>query len=362
MSPLERGLLVVVALAALLAAATTLTAYYHAARHGFAQEHFDEGRALLAAGDRARGIVELRAAVSLDRSNAAFALLLAEALLADGRAKESQTHLDDAMRADPTSGPANLLRARVERALGDDRADMFYQRAFFGSWPAEALGERLETGFTLAGYLLDKGDRERARATLAQLTAEAGSDPARALRIANLLTLAGAPTDAVPLARRGVDADPRNPTAWGILAEATYGAGDDLAAQRAAATAARLDRDNPRWPHLAYVTGRTLALDPTRPRLRFAERQRRARGLLELVMADAVQCAGAGVSEPKEGSQADAKALLSRGDRDRLEGEPFLELALRLWQDRPPECTTQGPDHEALSRVLARLVREPVEP
>ena len=79
-SPARAYTAVAVLLVAMFTTTTTLARYFHEEQQTRSETHFARGTSLVGAGDRDRGIVELRAALSLDRGNAAYALVLATAL------------------------------------------------------------------------------------------------------------------------------------------------------------------------------------------------------------------------------------------------------------------------------------------
>jgi tetratricopeptide (TPR) repeat protein len=360
MNPVQRLAIVLVVLVLMTGATAALGRYYHESKHRYARQHFAAGMALLSTGHQDQAIVELRAALGLERDRPEYAVVLASALLDAGYAREAQAHLDAALRADPTSGPANLIRARVAQELGDLRADVYYQRAFFGSWPADAADQRVGAGFDMVAYLSARGERDRAVATLVQLAAEAGDDNQRAVHIAGMLNDLAAHGEARALAQRVTDRSPQEPGAWGVLAEASFAQGDDRAARQAATLAARLDRDNPRWRYLVGITTDVLSLDPTVPRLRGAERLRRARALLQRTLAAVNTCIDPDAGEDPAAARAEAARLLAER-HTQADIDTLTDMAVRVWEQRPPSCPV-GRDIEPLARVFARLTAPPVEP
>src|SRR5262249_48068192 len=161
--PARRVGAAVLAFAALVGATTLIARYYHRAREVRAEAHLKRGQALAGSGDLRSAIVELRAALTLNRHDPTYALSLAAALLDNQLPREAEPYLDEAIAADPTSGPANLARAKAATALGAVDAVTYYQRAYFGSWPLDRHSQRLAVGFDLVEQLLAARDRERAR-------------------------------------------------------------------------------------------------------------------------------------------------------------------------------------------------------
>ncbi|MGE0042059.1 MAG: tetratricopeptide repeat protein [Vicinamibacterales bacterium] len=362
-SPARAYTAVALLLVAMFTTTTTLARYYHEEQHARSEGHYARGTALVAQGERDRGIVELRAALSLDRGNPGYALVLATALLDAGHPREAQTYLDDAIRDDPTSGPANLVRARVARALGDVETDVYYQRAYYGSWPADAHARRLAVGFELVEYLLSLEARERARAVLAQLAAETGRDPDLMLRVARLFLESGAPAEATPLLVDVTEQRPKEAEGWSALAEAEFEQGNDANAARAATRATALDAGDVRAARIAEVSRAAVALDPTAPRLRTAERLRRARALVEQTRDAYLACVPAPAEDqPPDAVAAEAARALDRRTRPALDDDELVDLASRIWDARTARCPDVTPDLEALQRALRRLRGGEAEP
>jgi tetratricopeptide (TPR) repeat protein len=165
---------VLIGLALLFVLTVVVAGRFHDERERLAATQFERGRALARSGDPQRALVAYRTALALERNRPDVELALALALLDLGRAHEAVTYLADVLRADPTSGPANLARARAARAIGDlDDAEVFYQRAIYGAWPGDAASPRLDVRFELVELLLQRGHRQRAAGELTQIDADA---------------------------------------------------------------------------------------------------------------------------------------------------------------------------------------------
>lgn len=346
------SLLVFAALALLGTMTSALAGYYHRERATRAVGMFERGEAAVTAGRPAAGIGELRAALALDRGNPRYSLVLADALLRAGRPREAETYLETAMKADPTSGPANLLNARIVRALQEPDAAVWYERALAGSWPDEKRGTRNAVGIEFAEYLLSLEDHERARTVLVRLSL-GPSDPSGA-RVARLLLDAGAEADAARLARARTAAAPDDLDGWLLLAEAEFRGGRDREAQAAARRASTIDPGNARATEIARTTGTVLALDPFAPRLNAAERTRRARELLRAVVAAHDACmppAGARTDDPV----AAARRALQPGRARVTDAQDLADLATFAWALREARCGPPAPDLAGLARLLGRL-------
>lgn len=353
--------LVTLTLAVLSGAATFLTGYYHDARLTRAQHHLQRGQELVATGDLTSAIVELRAALTLNRHDANYILALATTLLLNDLPREAEPYLDEAIQADPTSGPPNLARARVARALGTTDTATYYQRAYFGSWRIDQQATRLDVGFEFAEYLLDTGDGERARGMLAQLAVDVARDAGAELRVARLLLRAGAPQDAEPLLRDVVARRPGDAAAWSTLALVAFDRHEYASAIESAERWLELEPKNAEATHALRVARQIRSLDPTGPRLSARERVRRAAELLRQTTAALDACTPPDPATPDPLRTEARRAVDGRGPTS-LDDDQLVELALRVWADRLERCPAADPDTEVLSRLFTSLAAKQAGP
>lgn len=352
---------VTLAVAVLAAGATSLTGYYHDARLARAEAHLTRGEALVRSGDLRDAIVELRAALTLNRHDPRYALTLATTLLQYDLPREAEPYLDEAIEADPTSGPANLARARTARALGATDVSVYYQRAYFGSWPIADQPTRLAVGFELAEHLLEIGDRERARGMLAQLAVDVARDADALLRVAQLLMRAGAPQDAEPLLRDLVVRRPGDENAWRSLARVTFERHEHAAAIEAAERWLELEPKDQEAATILRVARDVRALDPTGPRLSARERTRRAQLLLKHTLAAFDACNAPATATtgsappPVDPLRAEATRLVDPRARTPVDDDQLVDLAMKLWTARQERCPGAEADLEAVARVFAAL-------
>lgn len=355
-TPARTIALVVVAFVVLGLVAASAANYYRDARLARAAAHFDRGRMLVRAGAVDRGLVELRASLALNRGDADTALVLATALLDTGRLHEAETYLDEAIQADPTSGPANLARARVARALGADDTDIYYQRAYYGAWGQAVVLQRVGVGFELVEYLLSRGDRDRARGVLTQLAVDAGTDADARLRVAELQIDAGAAADALPVLRDLVVRRPGDAPAWSALATAAFALFEDQVAVRATAQALNLDKTDQQAERIRRIATGALALDPRVIRIGTRERMRRARELVAQAAGAYDRChPDAAVKPPPDSLRAEAARALDPRSKSDLDLDEFTDLASRLWEERRTSCPAIERELEPLGRVFDRL-------
>lgn len=356
-SPARTAGMVTLALAVLSAAATFLTGYYHDARLTRAETHLRRGQALVSRGELRDAIVELRAALTLNRHDPSYALTLATALLDNDLPREAEPYLDEAIAADPTSGPANLARARVARALATRDAGTYYQRAYFGSWSIDEQPRRIDVGVELTEHLLDAGDRERARGMLAQLAVDVARDADALLRVAQLQVRAGAPQDAEPLLRDLVSRRPGDEAAWSTLARVSFDRHEYASAIEAADRWRELAPKDEEAARLLRVAREVRALDPSGPRLSARERVRRATLLLRQTLTALDACGPpAAAPAPPDPLRQDAVRILDAGARATADDDQVIDLAMRLWAVRQERCPGADEGTEILARVFAALV------
>jgi tetratricopeptide (TPR) repeat protein len=348
---------VTLAVVALSATATFLTRYYDEARQGRAEAHLERGQALAGSGNLRDAIVELRAALTLNRHDPAYALTLATALLDNNLPREAEPYLDEAIAADPTSGPANLARARAATTLGAPDATTYYRRAYFGSWPIDQQAKRLAAGFDLVEQLLAIRDRERARGMLAQIAVDAARDADAQLRVAQLLVRAGAPQDAEPLLRDLVGRRPGDEAAWSALARVAFDRHEYALAIDAAERWLELKPKNEEAETLMSVAREVRALDPSGPRLSAHERARRAQLLLRQTADVFDACASA-----PGPARADASKMLDGRSSQSADDEQLVDLAMRLWADRQQQCPPANADTDVLAHIFSALAAKDDRP
>lgn len=365
-SPPRMAAAVTLALATLAAVATVLTSHYHEARVVRARVHLERGEALVNSGDLQNAIVELRAALTLNRHDPAYALSLATALLENDLPREAEPYLDEAIEADPTSGPANLARARTARALGAPDVAAYYQRGYFGSWPIDEHATRMAVGFELVEYLLDNSERERARGMLAQLAVDVARDADAQLRVAQLFVRAGAPRDAAPLLRDLVARRPGDEAAWSALTRVTFEEHEHAAAIDAAQRWLELEPKNAEAAGILKLARAVRALDPTAPRLSARERARRGQQLLRQTLAAFDLCSPPPPATPSQSTpaapdsiRAEAARVVDGRGRPEIDDDQVVDVAMRLWAARQERCPSTslrvGPGSDGETDVLAHV-------
>jgi tetratricopeptide (TPR) repeat protein len=349
-----------VALAALFTLTTVVVRAYQAERVAMAREELARGINLAQRGRLDDAITHLRASLALQRRNREAQLALASTLLEEGRPREAGTYLTDTLRNDPANGPANLTRARVARALGNGaEAQGYYERAIYGLWPGTAAARRLDVRFELVEMLLTQGQRDRALGELAQAKADAPADVEVGRRAAQLLDRAAAFREAAIEWRFVASQRPDDREAWAGVAASEFSLRDYAAAITAGERALALGDDAATADRVTTARA-VLAADPTGRRVSSAERDRRARALLQEVVRASETCTAtsgtAATAHAPGGLTASARALLSSRPHHRGEdGDRALDLAEQLWNATAASCPASATDNRVLTLVMDRI-------
>lgn len=346
--------MVAVSLGALTLVALTLRSVHAGVLTDRVRTHLRDADDLAARGQLEAAVVQYRAVLHLQRDDTDAARSLALTLLRVGRLDESETYLRDLLRERPTDGALNRGLARIHAARGrklDARAA--FQRAIYGQWATDPLGERVATRFELVEYLMRTGDREEVLSEVLQLRAEL--PPRRTAdmrRIAGLLAQHGAGGLALETLSAAASASPRDVELLTQLSDEQLSQGRTAEARSTLQRALRLEQ-RPELRSQLAVVDRVLALDPELPRLGILARTRRARLLLDAVLAGTAACA----TPSPELIAHRAEATRDRkhaGDAARAERE--LVLAEELWQ-MSPACHQDDVESRAIEQILAP--REP---
>jgi len=337
--------LILAAIAGLFAIDTILAQTDRAANRAEAHRLFDEGERLQAQGEMHEALERLRSAVAAERDNPMYQRGLAAALLTANRPGDALAVLAERLQHDPTDAEASLMMARALVREGKTRqAIAFYHRAIFGDWsPAQRAG-RVEARFELVRVLAAEQAREELLAELLPLESEAPSDHATRIRIAQLFLSASAPARAAEIFAQLVRQDRHDAAAYAGLGEAELQQGSYRSARRALAAALALRPGDPRIAGRLDLCERVLALDPTQRGIGIRAQYARSVALLGLTVAAADSCAASGGGPSPAALLDSARAALGRP----LPGGPSADeavdaqvnLAVRLWQSRPPRCPT----------------------
>jgi tetratricopeptide (TPR) repeat protein len=333
---------VAAALVLLLAITAALNGAYRRTRRSRAEARFRAGIELASAGRNADAADDFRVAMLYEHDDPRYRLALAQSLVALKHWNEADNYLFELRAADPTSGPLNLMQARIAAAQGRKaEAIEDYHRAIFGYWPERPDANRVSVRIELTGLLDRMGDSKASLAELLELADEVpDTDLDMRRRVAAMLLAHGSPQHAAEVYRAIVAAHPRDAGAREGLAETEFARGDFAGALASFHAAVRYGSITPALAGRIALLNSILALDPTLVHLGTKQRTERARELLERAQASAARCPGLpAATAPERG--ADAGQLIA--------------LAQAIWHARMAACPQQPEPDEALSILMKRM-------
>ena len=322
---------------------------------------YADGRSLLAARHARDAADRFASAVALDRTNVAFQVGLAEAMLADGRPREAEKTLQGVLDHAETDGAANLLMARVLTRQGrPNEAKQFYHRAIYGRWGSDSIAERRAVRLELIALLDRQHARRELLAELLPMQAETPDSGELRRRLGLLFIRAGAPDRGAEILRAILHDSPNDVEARAGLGEAALAEGDFGTARSNLAAAARRRSGDSTIARRLQLADSAQAMDPMQRGIGRRVRVERSRRLLALTVAVAQQCAR-DASNPAPTLADSAIRLLADSARTRgqePETDTLLELAAGLWATTDAACTRDGSvGTEALALVQAKLSR-----
>ena len=314
---------------------------------------YAEGISLLAKNRPAVAEDRFAVAVSIDRTNASFALALAEAKLERGQTAEAEATLRELLERAENDGAVSMVMARtLQRSGRPEEAKVYYHRAIFGRWGADSVERRREARFALIDLLAKSGSGPELLAELLPFEDTPPDSVALRERLAKLFIVAGSPARAINSFRGVLRRDARNADAYAGIGEAEMALGNLRAARADFAEALRFRPGDTAVTARLATTDSALALDPMARGIAPAERLSRSRTLLERTLATVIVC-----GQPTTGVAGVARDLLGAaiGDARRdVMTDSMVEVAASLWSARPPSC---GTTDAVLRLVHARLAQ-----
>jgi tetratricopeptide (TPR) repeat protein len=338
-----------------------LSSWYGRARVSRGLQYYQIGRELQAAGDVEGAAEQYRKALLFNPDEVDYRLSLAVALVELGQLDEAQSHLEELLEDEPTSGVVNLMLARVAERRGRvQQAIQFYQRAVYGYWPPNKLATRHAARWDLVGLLERQNRRNELVGELLQLEATSSGDAKERSKIGFLLLQYDATSDATNLFRDLVKDHPRFVEAHHGLGQSYFDSGDYAAARREFQKAIHVDPNDHENVHLLSLTNAVLNLDPSLPRLNLGERLARSRRLLDRVIHDLNDCTtkngGANDAQKQRLDDAQKLAVSTSNDADSLALQ-LQDAAQQLWKERYTFCTKNAPVDNALITVLEKIAQ-----
>jgi chloride channel protein, CIC family len=162
-----------------------LNYFFGAERKARADRYFQAGNDLIAKDRVDEAIEQFRNAVSVSHS-LPHRLALGLALQRAGQLNEASIFLNEVLRENPASGPANLGVARIDAASGRiDQAVLHYQRAASGIFSDHPEISRFDARLELVDVLARNGRQVQAMSELASAAAATPKDPTAFDRLAH---------------------------------------------------------------------------------------------------------------------------------------------------------------------------------
>jgi CIC family chloride channel protein len=345
----------------ILIAAGLLNYFYRAERGKRAEQYFEAGIELQQKDRFPEAIEQFRNALSIshsmrDRVALGLALVKAE------RADEALIYLNEAVREQPDSGPANLGIAEVDGVAGRvDDAVLHFQRALVGSWQNDPALNRFKVHMELVDFLQTRGRLSQARAELLALVAHLPPDEASRKQAGRLLLELGVPRAAADLYSDMLKSGRPDAAEFDGLGDAQFALADYRRARDAFRGALRIDASDEHAAQQAEACDKVLVLDPATPGIGAKERYRRSVAILDNVVGELAACAGPAVSEQPDSKakMAEARSLLS--EKKRLDSfsdaaDARIALALELWKMRIAACAAPAND-SPLKEIMAKPAR-----
>ncbi|HSL71797.1 MAG TPA: tetratricopeptide repeat protein [Longimicrobiales bacterium] len=368
---LEREPLLLAALVLLAVAffvGTTFAArFYHRKQAAFGEQWFRRGEAALRQAHPGTAVEYFRNALAYSQENDRYRLRLAQALLAAGRPQEAVSHLRELWDKEPGNGIVNLELGRLAARQGNvPQAMRFYHGAIFGAWPQDPERHRLETRLELSEFLLAQHASEQAHSELVALAARLPQDnPDLHERVGDLFLQAGSYARALYEFRAALQIDPQRETAAAGAGEAAFLNGDYRTAQRFLRRAVQANLQDRHSAELLATADLVISQDPFQPRLRAAERARRAVQAFHTARARVEQCAHAEpqpellqILERMKKTKRSARAELLRRNPDAM--DKVMELVFDGEATAARHCgKPRGAD---LALLLLAKQREATEP
>lgn len=355
LAPPRVVLWVVIAALVLLSGVTvSLRTIHEHSREARIRQHVERGQQAIAQGRLEAAAEEFRAALTLERDDVGSGRALALTLLSLGRIDESESHLRELLRENPTDGPLNRGLARIHALRGRDAAARTaYLRAIYGEWPGDGVAERNATRFELIDYLTKIGARDEVLPELLRLRAELPTGrTSAARRAADLLVGFGAADLAIETLRTTALTAPKDVELLAHLAELQSNAGLVSDARATLRSAVAVEPGRSDLEERLHIVNRILALDPTLPRLGLVTRTRRARLLLVQVVEGTAKCDEDPAVKALRDSARQRLRTQARADAEAAEED--LALAAKIWA-AASACQSSSLDARAIGQVLQRV-------
>ena len=331
---------------------------YHRERNALGVMHYNQGRSLESQDQLEPALEEYRKALLFTPDKPEYRLSLATALLEDGRLDEAQTHLEQLLAENPTSGPINVLLGRLAvRQKNLPQAIEFYQRGVYEYWPESKSLQRRQARWELANLLNETGDRTGFIAELMQLYNNLPSGAiSQKLKLGSLLLNSGATSEAGRVYSDLLKQVPQDAEVRRGTGEVDFNSGHYVSARHEFQRALRVnpkDAESQKW---LAMTNEVIDMDPALPSITAAEQIRRSENLLARVVKALKGCV-----EPSPALDSrieDAQQMLDKAAATQDAAFSMQQRAAQLWADRKTLCANGLPPDRAVEAVLAGMIRE----
>jgi tetratricopeptide (TPR) repeat protein len=272
--PVMLGLLTAMAVVFFLAV-TGLASVYRAQHESIGDRWFQRGKADLSAHRYAAAITDFRAALLYSRDNYTYQLNLAEALIGMGQRAQANAYLLNLWDREPDDGVVNLELARIAAQRGEiPLSTRYYHDAVYAVWPQDQEPQRRQARLELVDLLLRNNQKAQAQAELIALAENAGGDPAEENRLGDLFLRADGYDHALGLYAQALKVNRRDAAAMAGAGYAAFQLGRYSLAQHYLQNAVTANASDKKSAELLNTTELVLRMDPFRPQLSTAERNR----------------------------------------------------------------------------------------
>jgi len=365
---LERETLVLVSIV-LLAVFFVITGFtttkYHAEQDALGGRWYQRGEAALKANRPEEAVDDFHTALVYARDNAAYQMVLAEALVRANRLAEAEVQLRTLWERQPGSGRVNLELARLfAKSHNVSEAIRYYHTAVFGAWESDPESHRRQVRIELCRFLLKENERNAAESELIALQAELPADADLHAEVGNMFMQVQDYRRALEEFQQAVKLNSKQPGAWAGAGNAAYQLANYTQARRYLQNAVDLDPKNLEAAQKLEISKLVLELDPFQRRLSQEERNRRTIAAFSQALSHLKQCAQSrGVNlqaqqttGPFAKAYSAAKKMQPKVSRLNLRRNPdlvngLMDLVMQMEETAQQACGTPPAPDQALLMI-----------
>lgn len=261
---------------AFFAVTRAYTDAYGNRRAELGKEWFNRGMSDLQGGRANAAIDDFRTALLYAPESWDYRLRLGEALTSGNRISAALDNDKNLWQAAPSDGSVNLLLARLAVRI-DSRADVerYFNGAIFGIWKENAAVNRREALFELIEFYLQHNDYSSADSELLVLSDNLPDDVNLRTRVGALFLSVNDNDRARQQFMTALSRSPQDVLGLRGAAEAEFRIGDYDSARAFLERLLRREKTDPAAEQQLETVKNILSLDPSQPRIGFAERASR---------------------------------------------------------------------------------------